>query len=341
MARQSSTKAKTGGEKSIRVLAIDGGGIRGIIPGMLLEEIEKRTGKRIVELFDLIAGTSTGGILALGLTKPAPDGSARPHYAAKDLVDLYVQHGTRIFSKRMFGGTLIGAVVGDERYPSKGLDETLKSYFGDVMLSKALRPIIVTSYDTYLRGPFFFKSEKSKGTDGPMHDYPMRIVARATSAAPSYFEPLHVSANPGDRNVEYSLIDGGVYANNPAMCAYVEAVNCYPDATDITVVSLGTGEHTRHYRWDQVKDWSALQWMRPVLSIMMDGVADTVDYQLDTLLNNGKSKKYFRFETPLTRASDDFDDASALNMRALQAEAQDMLRAQGDRLNALINVLKQ
>jgi patatin-like phospholipase/acyl hydrolase len=79
-----------------KVLSIDGGGIRGLIPAMVLAEIERRTGKRIAEMFDLVAGTSTGGILALGVTKPGQDG--KPEYSAKKLIDLYETEGGKIFS---------------------------------------------------------------------------------------------------------------------------------------------------------------------------------------------------------------------------------------------------
>ena len=78
-----------------KILAIDGGGIRGIIPATVLMEIERQTGKQIADLFDLIAGTSTGGILAVGLAKPGHDG--RPEYAAADLRELYIQEATTIF----------------------------------------------------------------------------------------------------------------------------------------------------------------------------------------------------------------------------------------------------
>ena len=81
----------------IKILSIDGGGIRGLIPAVVLAEIEKRTGKPASELFDLIAGTSTGGILALGLTCPAADG--RPRYSAERLIDLYQKEGNRIFNR--------------------------------------------------------------------------------------------------------------------------------------------------------------------------------------------------------------------------------------------------
>src|SRR3712207_7174060 len=80
-----------------KVLSIDGGGIRGMIPAKILAEIERRTGKRIFELFDLIAGTSTGGILALGLTKPNPQKPTEAHYSAEKLIDLYREEGEQVF----------------------------------------------------------------------------------------------------------------------------------------------------------------------------------------------------------------------------------------------------
>src|SRR5215210_6651753 len=114
----------------VKVLSIDGGGIRGIIPATVLAEIERRTGSRIAQLFDLVAGTSTGGILALGLVKPAGDGGGGgggggPDYPASKLVELYEQEGRRIFARSpwhhlgAFGNLL------DEKYEARGLESVL------------------------------------------------------------------------------------------------------------------------------------------------------------------------------------------------------------------------
>jgi uncharacterized protein len=222
-----------------KVLSIDGGGIRGIIPAMVLAEIEERTGKSIAETFDLIAGTSTGGILALGLAMPGDGG--RPKYTASELIELYEDEGTSIFSGR--AGTIRNLF--EERYPSAGVEGVLDRYFGDARLKDALSTVFVTSYEIELRAPFFFRSERAK-VDAD-YDFPMREVARATSAAPTYFEPAKVEARGP---VEYyALVDGGVFANNPAMCAYVEASSILKErgsaSTDeptILVVSLGTGQ---------------------------------------------------------------------------------------------------
>src|SRR3954452_14332493 len=87
------------GPGTVRILAIDGGGIRGLIPAVVLADLERRTGRRVAELFDLIAGTSTGGILACALTRPAPDGGQGPAFAAADLIGLYESEGPEIFHR--------------------------------------------------------------------------------------------------------------------------------------------------------------------------------------------------------------------------------------------------
>ena len=120
-----------------KVLSIDGGGIRGIIPAMVLAEIEERTGRPVAEKFDLIAGTSTGGILALGLTMPGDAG--RPRYAAEELIGLYEEEGSRIFSDR--AGPIRSAF--EERYPSRGVEEVLGEYFGEARLKEALTRVFL------------------------------------------------------------------------------------------------------------------------------------------------------------------------------------------------------
>src|SRR5215210_5586550 len=138
-----------------KVLSIDGGGIRGIIPAMLLAEIEGRTGKRTAEMFDLVAGTSTGGILALGLTKPGQDSG--PQYSAKKLIELYEIEGGKIFSIPVWHRIHSGWGVADEKYPSTGIDEVALKYFGDVRLAQAHKEVLITAYEIEKRGPWFFK----------------------------------------------------------------------------------------------------------------------------------------------------------------------------------------
>src|SRR5919107_5615039 len=144
----------------MKVLCIDGGGIRGLIPALVLAEIERRTGRRVVTMVDLVAGTSTGGILACALTRQGDDGA--PRYGAAELADLYVQEGPKIFDRslvkkiRSLGGLI------DERYDADGLDATLAQYLGDDPLSGALRDVLITAYDIERRAAFFFRSARAR-----------------------------------------------------------------------------------------------------------------------------------------------------------------------------------
>ncbi|MGH2318831.1 patatin-like phospholipase family protein [Planococcus sp. SE5232] len=238
-----------------KILSIDGGGIRGIIPALILADIEKQTGKSIAELFDLIAGTSTGGLLALGLVKP--DGNGKPQYSADALAKLYKNEKERIFSPLRldrFDHT-VSALL-QERYGSKSYEDVLHNYFSDFRLSDALTEVIIMCYEIERRKPWVFRSCKAKDASyrGINENARMKDIARATSAAPTYFEPKKIEM---DEN--FFFVDGGMFANNPAMYAYAEAKTLFPDEKDFLLVSLGTGEYTRHIRYEKAKDWGLVE----------------------------------------------------------------------------------
>ncbi len=278
-----------------KVLSIDGGGIRGILPAMVLAEIERRTGERIAEMFDLIAGTSTGGILALGLTKPGQGGE--PEYGAEELTRLYEAEGKSIFFIPVWHRIRSAGGVTEEKYPATGIEEVAEGYFGDVRLAQAHKEILITAYEIEGRSPWFFKRRHARDNRKEGDIFLMRDVARATSAAPTYFEPFLIEGGPHNG---CALIDGGVHSNNPAMCAYVEARKIHPEENDFLVVSLGTGELTRSLPYEEVKGWGLALWAQPILNVVFDGVADTVDYQLRELLaSEGDDRRYYRFQTVL------------------------------------------
>jgi uncharacterized protein len=338
----------------VKVLSIDGGGIRGIIPAMVLAEIERRTERHACELFDLIAGTSTGGIIALGVTTPDQrhsTGKPRPRWSAEQLVDVYANDGPRIFHRSLLRTieTVDGLLA--ERYAAAGLEGVLRDYLGDSMLSQALTRVLITSYDIRTHEPHFFKSfdpapraaatlrDAQVAPAGPAAadessaDDLMRVVARATSAAPTYFKPEDVmAAPPGASPPDYVLVDGGTFANNPAMCAYAEARRNYPDA-DVLIVSLGTGRLTESISFDQAKHWGLVRWARPLLGVMMDGSSAAIDYQLDELL--GYDRDHFRFQALLEGASDSLDDTSAKNIAGLRRVANELIEANASRLDAV------
>lgn len=302
--------------KKVKILSIDGGGIRGLIPAMILAKIEEMTSKPICQLFDLIAGTSTGGILSLALTMPSKDNKNLPAYSANELINLYANEGEKIFSSNIFHKIASMDGLSDEKYLSSGIETVLKEYFGKAKLSEALTPVLIPSYEIGLRTPFFFKSWHAKNPLKENHDFYMWQVARATSAAPTYFEPYKLEIGDKGGADYYALVDGGVYANNPAMCAFAEAKVIFENSTDILMTSLGVGELTRCIPYNEAKNWGLVKWVKPILGIVFDGVSDTVDYQLQQML---PINRYYRMQASLAQlGKDDIDDASKENIHELK-----------------------
>jgi len=350
--------------KTIRILTIDGGGIRGIIPATVLVELEKQTGKKIYELFDLIAGTSTGGILTAALTTPALANKSVPKYSAQDALNLYLFQGQKIFgNKSSFLGKLFQSI-----FPGKDIEDCLKEFFGDAKLSEALTHSLITAYELEHRIPFIFNSDRAKKDDA--WDFYMREAARATSAAPAYFPPYKLkrqvpptmikrmnqrSGKMEDVQVAYyGLVDGGVFANNPTMCAYAEA-NRYRgvDGDDerndqqFFVVSLGTGDCQKGISIDEVQ--SAISWVDltkgvPIISCMFQAMAQTVDTQSYRLFGHPPDK-YYRFQTIINKSQEDLSNVTPANIKALQKAGQNIIQEQQQELQdcakALLALLKE
>ncbi|WP_071515822.1 patatin-like phospholipase family protein [Geitlerinema sp. PCC 9228] len=327
--------------KKFRILAIDGGGIRGIIPGQILitleRKIQERTGNpdaKIADYFDFFAGTSTGGILSCILTCPQEDnGQMRPRFSAQDAVDLYLEKGGEIFSVdlwqklRSYGGLL------DEKFSAKALEKNLQAYFQDLQLSQLLRPCLITSYDIERGKPHFFKQHEAKRFRGS--DFLVREVARSTSAAPTYFE---VAQNYSLSEVSYALIDGGVFVNNPTLSAYAEVRSSFQKtatgyvlkkenqngdlvtAKDMVILSLGTGKIHHTYEYEQAKDWGLAEWVKPLIDIMMAGVSETVDYQVEQIFQTIENpKQYLRVNPEITdEEMHAMDNATPENLTALK-----------------------
>jgi len=321
---------------SFRVLSIDGGGIRGIIPALILAELEQRAGRPVAKMFDLVAGTSTGGILAVGLTMPGT--KRKPKYSALDLVALYEEEGDDIFHRSKWHQIRAVGNLAEEKYPSEGIERVLADRFGKAWLSDVLTHVLVTAYDIELRQPHFFKSDRARKKSE--RDFLLADVARATSAAPTYFEPVQIRSRADDDPV--ALVDGGVFANNPSACALVEAMCTYgAELSDMTFLSLGTGELTRPIMYEEAKGWGLAKWAQPILSVVFDGVSDTVDFQVKSILelSSAKPNSYLRVQAPLHEGNDDMDDASRTNLKVLKLIAKDLIARHGKELDAIVERL--
>lgn len=301
-------------QKTWRVLSIDGGGTRGIIPATILASIEERTGKPIAELFDLIAGTSTGGILTLGLTTPDKNGKAK--YSAKQLCDLYEQNVRHIFQRpKSWWGNLLGP-----KYRSFALQQVLKDTLGDTRLKNTLCDVLVPCYDIEHRLPYIFQTRLAK--QDPEADFLVRDVALAASASPTLFYPVRIPrARATGRSI--CLVDGGVFANNPALSALAEVKSlANTEDDDCFIVSIGTGKSTRPLSDEFVSLWGYVQWSRPMLELVMESNSESVHEQINALLKTIHSPTYYRLQVEIPDDSNHaIDDASRSNVRALAKAA--------------------
>ena len=304
------SKPQTTGNPPRRVLSIDGGGIRGIIPAMVVAHIERKMGRPAHELFDLMVGTSTGGILALGLSRP---GASRPaQFSARWVVKLYEEQGANIFEYSLWRKLRTVGGILDEAYSHEVLEGILGKYFAGATLGDCKTPTMVTSYDIQNRRTVFLKSWYADHQLVRCCD-----AARATSAAPTYFEPKPLDT--GD--VASVLIDGGIFMNSPSVSAYAEARKLFPDEP-IAVLSLGTGELTRPIAFGEARTWGSALWVMSLLDCMFDGVSKAADHQMRLFLG----ERYYRLQTSLDTASDDMDDASKENIGNLKKTARELIR---------------
>ncbi len=343
-----------------KILAIDGGGIRGIIPTMILAEIEKRTQKPIFSLFDLISGTSSGGILALGLTKPRlnleeTDSSPAAQYSAEDLLQIYLEYGAEIFYEPFWEQVLgqLEDIFVQPKYSSDGREEIIRQYFGDTPLENNLKEVFVTSYDIEQRIPIFFtnKLEKQQTESKKFRKlcggFTLTDAALATSATPTYFAPHRVSSSH-NTNGFYTLVDGGVVANNPANLAILEAQISRQEnkqvlnTEDILLLSLGTGSLTSVYPYDEVKKWGLLQWAKPLLNIVLDGGSEVVAGELERVFeasNKGNKTSYYRFQTFLKSELEAIDNAKPENVRQLQVLGNILIQEKNQEIDELCSIL--
>jgi len=262
-----------------KILSFDGGGIRGIVTVILLQRISQRLGSEDwLKKASLIAGTSTGGLLTLALAHGLNLQTMR---------DVYEKKGEAIFDDSWFDDVVdLGKIMGAD-YDIRNLEKELKRIFGKTNLKDLKSRVLVTAFDLDNE-----EEDKNKRTWKPkiFHNFPGKgndrdelvyKVGLYTSAAPTYFESVD------------GYIDGGVYANNPSMCALAQALDSRSQEQttldNISLLSLGTGINLEYIKEKSV-DWGYAQWAKPLVSLMLDGLSGIADYQCKQIL----SERYHR-----------------------------------------------
>ncbi|XP_062083176.1 patatin-like protein 3 [Humulus lupulus] len=355
--------------ETITVLSIDGGGVRGIIPGVILaylesklqeiakkEKIEEDTW--LADYFDVISGTSTGGLIATMISTPSDNGT-RPLYEAKDIVPFYKRECPNIFSNKNNGSSeedynrieveaeqIPYGKVGKPTYGTY-LQGLAKDILKEKRLSNTLTNVVIPAFDIKKFSPVIFSSYEVKSGNKVL-DAKLADICISTSAAPTYL-PAYNFENESE---EFNMIDGGLAANNPTVAAITEAVK--PRAKDVEqitfpdllVISLGTGVEgmTGEYNAEMVNGWSAFEWIRhplwsgkrtPIIDFFSSGNADMVDHYCTMFFQyTNNAQNFLRVQdNNLPKELSRLDNASTDNMDKLEKFAQTLLTKSVTRLN--------
>ncbi|KAH0700504.1 patatin-like protein 2 isoform X2 [Solanum tuberosum] len=289
--------------KLITILAIDGGGIRGIIPGVILAYLESQLQEldgenaRIADYFDVIAGTSTGGLVTAMLAAPNKD--KRPLYAAKDITPFYIEHSPKIFPQisGLFAGVInLTKMMNGPKYDGKYLHALTKRLLGGTRLHDTLTAVVIPTFDIKTLQPVIFSSYEANSK--PDLDAELADICISTSAAPTFLPAYCFKTQDAqNKDREFNLIDGGVAANNPTLIAIGEVTkqtlmkhgDLFPikpmDYGRFLVISLGTGnaKNEEKYNAKMAAKWGLLSWLThdnstPIIEAFNQASADMVDY---------------------------------------------------------------
>jgi patatin-like phospholipase/acyl hydrolase len=286
--------------KKFRILSIDGGGLRGVVPITILKKLETLTGKPVWKNFDLIAGTSTGGLLACALTMPKERQSQlqSEKYSLDDLMAMYLNRGCEIFTPPKGLKRLLGSVVGafSPVFSDEGIHKVFADVCGDARLNEALTPILVSTYDLNNNKPLFFKSRSAR--QNPEQNIRIYDIARATSAGPTYLPAYELIYPNGTDHPKRLCIDGGVFINNPSMAALAELSKHHMayhfneseediDYDNVFVMSVGTGTYSGKISAEEAKNKGKLFWATRIADVMMRGVNQTTDYAMKEMMAQG------------------------------------------------------
>jgi patatin-like phospholipase/acyl hydrolase len=323
-------------QKPFRVLSIDGGGVRGLIPLKILSEIEERTAKPIGTLFDLIVGNSTGGIIALGLT--APGDSGQPKYTAKDVLKFYETSLPKIFKKSFFRSIFTGLGLWAPKYNRSNLDTLLQGFFvGNMRLSQVVCPAVVTSYSLTRDDLSLWTSYRAK--KDPNTNISIADAAGATSAAPTYFAPKQIVLPHGKESYE---ADGGIYANDPEEVAVLEALLQNPGlkAEQVFILSLGTGQPKLKKKAGQRLDnKGVIGWLLQInlIDLMLNASTQLEEFQI------GSTSLFqrYRIQIDLDPANSLMDNVKEENLMTLEQVADKFIQKSGKELNRICAFLKQ
>lgn len=296
---------------TFKILSLDGGGMRGIISARILQEVEaqlKAKNQKVNEYFDLVAGTSTGSILAAGTVIGKK---------SQEMIDIYLNEGEIIFpeDKRALrkvipgGGGVFTSYF--TSYPKEGLESVLKKHLQSpsgtqVKMKDITKPtFLALAYDTWSRNTTYFASDRADDSAW-FKDNEVWEICLCSAAAPTYFPPHELKRTELHKpETRYPHIDGGVSANNPSLAAMCHAMLMHGiGLQDIAVLSVGTGQTNRRYPLEEVKKWGMIGWAKKIPDIFMAGPSEFQEGVAAQLMGFEEGKRYLRLNFDLNGKED-------------------------------------
>ncbi|XP_041023348.1 patatin-like protein 6 [Juglans microcarpa x Juglans regia] len=335
----------------ICILSIDGAGMRGILSGKALAYLEHalkvKSGNpdaRIADYFDVAAGSGIGGIFTAMLF--ATKDQNRPIFKAEETWKFLAEQGKRFYRSSSGSGSngsgffrrlVRGGSSSSAGVSTAGLEKAMKAAFiennRNLTLKDTLKPVLIPCYDLSSTAPFLFSRADALETDS--FDFRLWEVCRATSAEPSLFEPVQMRSIDGQTRCV--AVDGGLAMSNPTAAAITHVLHNKQEfpfvrgVEDLLVLSIGTGQLVEvNYDRDQIKNWKAKEWARPMARISGDGSAELVDQSVAMAFGQGRSSNYVRIQangSSLGRCGANVDtDPSPTNVNMLTGLAEEMLK---------------
>lgn len=358
-ARQNRRPRKTvgsarGSKKKYFILSIDGGGIRGIIPLRALDYLQTCLHQRNLSVdltthFDTIAGTSTGAIIAAGLCCPSwRPGVQDSAYTVPQMLEIYNKRGAEIFNGKgseqevaTWSSWMLGKFTGlpaKYKHDEDAIETILSDIFRDKKVADSKTHLLVTAFDLKEMAPVIISSDRDRGSFRQLfHDYLFTDAVRASSSAPTYFRPKSISLS--DLGIEQVLIDGGVFANNPCMLAYIDAIQRGYRPEDIYIFSLGTGSHFLRTKYANAQDWQLHDWMDPKKDVpIMTILLDAHNRSTVNMMKRLFPSNFFRIDGEIGQIVK-LDETNEATLQSLNDASISILEENSPRINEFVGIL--
>lgn len=331
-------------KKTLYVLSVDGGGIRGIIPALVLQHIGQRLARAInqesvhfADYFDWMAGTSTGGLISLGLSLQG-DQPRTKAFTTDTLVEIYNKKGPIIFPKKGWG-------IWNTSFDATGVESVLAEYFRDKTIGNdTLSNVFITSYDLQTSKSYIFNSKAVK--DKVQNDFYAKHVARATSAAPTYFPGLSLKVEK--TGITQTFVDGGVYANNPTSLVlqhlrkeYLEHKDIKQRYDNVFVLSLGTGELLPNLKRSELSAAGKLKWGLEIADFLMDTSGQMIEETVKNMVETDPRIQYIRLQAYLNQDEAAMEITTDKHLDKLRARATEVWTRQSNDIDRVVQVLAE